>query len=488
MQIFGHTLQNPIGTSAGIDKHAEIPSPLLALGPAIVEIGGVTPYPQDGNPKPRVFRLPSQRALINRYGLNSEGADSMAMRLRQRVREYAYAMGFGIDEIAEQRVLDGEAMVPPGSLVDGKLLAVQVAKNKFTADNDIEAIKDDYVYCVNALARYADIIVVNVSSPNTPGLRDLQKSEPLTNILKAVVSAAKTADRKTKPAVMVKVSPDEDSDEDIAGICDAVKNAAVDGVILGNTTKRRPDSIPAGYTLSNREATILLEQGGYSGPQLFERTVNLVKKYRKVLDEGLHRHTSDQFLPQSAPEKPQPPPQGLLSKDQSPNSLADSTTMEKIEGTVQRDLNHLKPPTPEREAASSAQPLLRLPERNGPPSSALYKPSSGDPPTLSNSSHINQLPSPEQLHADPPGSVPAQRSGVLSTNTPASSLPYPSKRSPTSASSMSTSSAREAIVIFATGGIANGSQALEVLNAGASVAMVYTALGNFNPQSFSPLT
>ncbi|KAK5275823.1 Dihydroorotate dehydrogenase (quinone), mitochondrial, partial [Cryomyces antarcticus] len=96
------------------------------------------------------------------------------MRLRQRVREFAYAMGFGIDEEAERKVLDGEAGVPPGSLTSGKLMAVQIAKNKFTPDQDIEAVRRDYVYCVDQLARYADIIVVNVSSPNTPGLRALQ--------------------------------------------------------------------------------------------------------------------------------------------------------------------------------------------------------------------------------------------------------------------------------------------------------------------------
>lgn len=112
----------------------------------------------------RVFRLPSQNALINRYGLNSEGADAVSMRLRQRLRKYAHSMGFGVGEIAEQRVLDGEAGVPPGSLVEGKLMAVQVAKNKLTSGDDIEAVKADYVYCVEALARYADIIVVNVSS------------------------------------------------------------------------------------------------------------------------------------------------------------------------------------------------------------------------------------------------------------------------------------------------------------------------------------
>ena len=118
--------------------------------------------------RPPVFRLPSQKALINRYGLNSEGADSVAMRLRQRLREFAYAHGFGIDEVAEQRVLDGEAGVPPGSLVGGQLLAVQVAKNSFTPDEDLEAVKRDYVYCVEALARYADILVVNGTSAARP--------------------------------------------------------------------------------------------------------------------------------------------------------------------------------------------------------------------------------------------------------------------------------------------------------------------------------
>lgn len=116
-----------------------------------------------------MFRLPSQKALINRYGLNSEGKDAVAMRLRQRVREFAYANGFGIDEVAEQRVLDGEAGVPPGSLTEGKLLAVQVAKNKFTPDDDLEAVKRDYVSCVETLARYADIIVVNGMSSESMG-------------------------------------------------------------------------------------------------------------------------------------------------------------------------------------------------------------------------------------------------------------------------------------------------------------------------------
>ncbi|OJJ01123.1 hypothetical protein ASPVEDRAFT_71249 [Aspergillus versicolor CBS 583.65] len=283
-EVFGYKLSNPIGISGGLDKHAEIPDPLFAIGPAIVEVGGTTPLPQDGNPRPRVFRLPSQKAMINRYGLNSKGADHMAAILEQRVRDYAYNNGFGLHDTAEERVLNGDAQVPPGSLQAGKLLAVQVAKNKATPDADIEAVKRDYVYCVDRLAKYADILVVNVSSPNTPGLRDLQATAPLTAILKAVVGAAKSVDRKTKPYVMVKVSPDEDSDEQVSGICDAVRGSGVDGVIVGNTTNRRPDPLPQGYTLPSKEQAALKETGGYSGPQLFDRTVVLVARYRAMLD------------------------------------------------------------------------------------------------------------------------------------------------------------------------------------------------------------
>ncbi|KAJ9191833.1 hypothetical protein DTO164E3_8656 [Paecilomyces variotii] len=285
-EVFGYTLANPIGISGGLDKHAEIPDPLFELGAAVVEVGGTTPLPQEGNPRPRVFRLPSQCAMINRYGLNSKGADHMAAVLKQRVREFAYASGFGLHDVAEKLVLDGEAGVPPGSLVPGKLLAVQIAKNKLTPDSDIEAVKRDYVYCVDRLAKYADILVVNVSSPNTPGLRDLQASAPLTAILKGVVGAAKSIDRKTKPFVMVKVSPDEDSDEQITGVCDAVWKSGVDGVIVGNTTNRRPDPLPKGFTLPPQEQEVLKETGGYSGPQLFDRTVALVARYREKLDEG----------------------------------------------------------------------------------------------------------------------------------------------------------------------------------------------------------
>ena len=415
-------------------------------------MGGATPYPQNGNPKPRVWRLPSQKAFINRYGLNSEGADDMAMRLRHRVRDFAYAIGYGIDEVAEQRVLDGEAGVPPGSLVDGKLMAVQVAKNKFTADDDIEAIKRDYVYCVDALARYADIVVVNVSSPNTPGLRDLQQVKPLTDILTAVVDAAKRTDRKDKPAVMVKVSPDEDSDEQILGICDAVWKSGVDGVIVGNTTKRRPDPLPAGYSLPVKEALILQEQGGYSGPQLFSRTVNLVKRYRRLLDDRMQMHSLSRESPQPLEFDSTLPPHKSSTNNQANDKDKNGLLTKTIEVTVQRDLGSLKEPTMAAKDNLNSEPLLRLPDRN---SSSSPK-SASTSPALSLSSHIDQLPNVDEHVNSPPGQAPSQG--------------FPT------ASSSSSSTTPAAKVIFATGGITTGRQALEVLQAGASVAMIYTAL------------
>lgn len=380
VEVFGHTLSNPIGTSAGIDKGAEVPTPLFELGAGIVEVGAVTLLPQEGNPKPRVFRLPSQNALINRYGFNSEGAELVATRLRQRVREFAYHTGLGMGEDAERLVLDGKAGVPPGSLLPGRLLAVQIAKNKTTSEADIDAVVRDYATAVGYVGKYADILVVNVSSPNTPGLRTLQNVEPLTRLLSGVVSAVKKIDRKTKPAIMVKVSPDEDSEEQISGIVEAVWDSGVDGVIVGNTTKKRPDPLPKGYLLPASEAKLLLEQGGYSGPQMFERTLALVSKYRKALDAG----------PREA------------------NAPLSNSSSNSSKTTTSIDL---------------AQPR----------------------------------PSPLTANVDD-----------LSETAPALTLQQSANPAP------APSAPRK--VLFATGGITNGRQAREILDAGASVAQVYTAM------------
>lgn len=394
VEVFGHRLSNPIGTSAGLDKGAEIPSQMFEIGAGLVEVGAVTTVPQEGNAKPRVFRLPSQNALINRYGFNSEGAELVAMRLRQRLREFAYHAGFGLDEDAERIVLDGEAGVPPGSLQAGRLMAVQIAKNKTTSEQDMEGVKRDYTKCVEYLGKYADIIVVNVSSPNTPGLRALQNVEPLTQLLSSVVQAVKKVDRKTKPAIMVKVSPDEDSEEQVSGICEAVWDSGVDGVIVGNTTKKRPDPIPKGYLLPEKDASALLEQGGYSGPQMFERTLDLVKRYRKNLDHG---------------PKQLPPPQSSSGKSSPTETL--SETAQEIK-------------------ASLPDATTQLPSESSPPSTNIDDIGEHAPTLALRSSTGNAAPAPAG----------------------------PRK------------------VIFATGGITNGRQAREILDAGASVAQVYTAI------------
>lgn len=460
VEVFGTTLRNPIGTSAGIDKHADIPDPLMALGPAIIEIGGTTPQPQPGNEKPRVFRISSQNAMINRYGLNSEGADHVAARLRQRVREYAQAKGLGFDKEAEKTILDGGAGVPPGSLTPGKLLAVNIAKNKSTPETDIKAVAADYVYCVDRLAPYADILVVNVSSPNTPGLRTLQQGESLKKILTAVVGAAQATDRKTKPAVMVKVSPDEDSDEQVSGICQAVWESGVDGVIVGNTTNHRPPTLPHLHKLTPTEEQHLLEQGGFSGPHLFERTVALTKKYKKMLGDvppaketprrsaGSVAAEASKIKGELAANKAKDAPVANISKD-------GVEVTDKVSGSVDSLI------VPARNIAekpdSEKQPLFQLATDKFYGQSVAEQNKVRTDPTDKSTSHTN-----EPLKNAKPGS---------SAN--------PTKSTESTAATKSTQRTNPVDspkVIFATGGITNGKQALEVLNAGASVAMVYTAL------------
>jgi dihydroorotate dehydrogenase len=260
-------------------------------------------------------------------------------------------------------------------------MAVQVAKNKTTSENDIDAVVRDYATAVGHVGKYADILVVNVSSPNTPGLRTLQNAEPLTRLLSGVVGAVNKLDRKTKPAIMVKVSPDEDSEEQISGIVEAVWDSGVDGVIVGNTTKKRPDPLPAGYQLPAAEAKLVLEQGGYSGPQMFERTLALVSKYRKALDNG------PKALP--APSKSQPEPTDSTS------SMTTTTV-----------------------------------DLSTPATTSAFDDLSESAPSVT----VNSTPD-----AAPAPNAPRK-------------------------------------VIFATGGITNGRQAREILDAGASVAQIYTAL------------
>src|SRR5581483_249526 len=166
-ELFGLTFRNPIGIAAGFDKNAVMMPFLAALGFGFIEVGTVTLHPQPGNPKPRMFRDPAKRAIINRLGFNNDGADAVAERLKRYVRR-----------------------VP---------LFVNIGKNR---DVPLEGAADAYAACATKLAPHADVVVINVSSPNTPGLRDLQRPELLERVLRAV--------GKTKP-LLVKIAPDVDA-------------------------------------------------------------------------------------------------------------------------------------------------------------------------------------------------------------------------------------------------------------------------------------
>ncbi len=231
---------NPVGLAAGFDKNAEVIGDVLNMGFGFVEIGSITPLPQPGNPQPRLFRVPTAEAVINRFGFNSDGIDICLRRI-----------------IAYRDATIGTKQAPVG---------LNVGKNKDTAE-----AADDYVKGIKAFALHADYITVNVSSPNTPGLRDLQGREQLANLLKQVMEARATTDKK--PPVFVKVAPDqtEQQQDDIAEV---VLASGVQGMIIGNTTVTRPSSIPT---------DLAKEAGGLSGKPLFAMSTEvLASLYKKT--------------------------------------------------------------------------------------------------------------------------------------------------------------------------------------------------------------
>ncbi|TCD64666.1 Dihydroorotate dehydrogenase (quinone), mitochondrial, partial [Steccherinum ochraceum] len=238
-ELWGETLDNPIGLAAGFDKHGEAIDGLFNLGFSWVEIGSVTPKPQPGNPPPRVFHLTADSALINRYGFNSEGHAAVLGRLRERVPSFTTA-----DEQNH------------ASLRAGSVLAVNLGKNKSSAPDSIA----DFVKGVRAFAGYADVLVVNVSSPNTPGLRGLQTRSLLEELLGGVVQARDEASLSSsrKPKIVLKIAPDL-KEQDVIDIAEAVRASKVDGVIVSNTTVSRPSHL--------RDAN-KLETGGLSGTPL----------------------------------------------------------------------------------------------------------------------------------------------------------------------------------------------------------------------------
>ncbi|GEL17939.1 quinone-dependent dihydroorotate dehydrogenase [Pseudonocardia asaccharolytica] len=248
-QVMGIDFPGPVGLAAGFDKDAEGVRALARLGFGFVEIGTVTARPQPGNPKPRLFRLPDDHALINRMGFNNEGAENVAARLR--------ALRNG----------RGEPIV----------LGVNIGKSK-AAPSD-QAV-DDYVRSATLLGPFADYLVVNVSSPNTPGLRDLQQVSVLEPLLTAVRQAMVTADPTRRVPLLVKITTDLAS-EDIDAVADLALHLGLDGVIATNTTVSRSGLQTPQPVLED------IGRGGVSGRPLSAPALAIVRRLRERLGPGL---------------------------------------------------------------------------------------------------------------------------------------------------------------------------------------------------------
>lgn len=223
VSLWGRVFPNPVGLAAGFDKNGEVPDAMLRMGFGFVEIGGVTPRPQAGNPRPRLFRLPEDGAIINRMGFNNDGMQAVSQRLAQQRRT---------------------------SRIQG-LVGVNLGKNKDTEDP-----ADDYVQGAKTFADLADFLVINVSSPNTPGLRVLQGRNHLDDIVGKVRQALTL--HPDPPPLLLKIAPDLEKQDEV-DIATLACRGAVDGLIVSNTTLARPDTL----TGQNRH-----EAGGLSGQPL----------------------------------------------------------------------------------------------------------------------------------------------------------------------------------------------------------------------------
>lgn len=233
MQLFGLPVDNPVGLAAGFDKDGEAIDGLFDLGFGYVEVGSVTPEPQPGNPQPRFFRLEEDQACINRYGFNSLGHGQTLGRLRARIHALAQSNPELFPSPLPPNPLPPSSL--PRSLRPGHILAVNLGKNKVSAADSNE----DYVKGVRTLGPYADVVVINVSSPNTPGLRALQGREILAKLLGEVVAEKeKIKSAEGLPRIAVKVACDL-TEEELGDVAAAVRQSGVDGVIVSNTTIRR---------------------------------------------------------------------------------------------------------------------------------------------------------------------------------------------------------------------------------------------------------
>ena len=226
--VFGLKFKNPVGLAAGFDKDAKIFKELSNFGFGFIEIGTLTPKAQDGNPKKRLFRLKSDSAIINRMGFNNGGVEAAVERLKKN---------------------------------KGVLIGGNIGKNKITPN---ENALEDYLICFDALFHYVDYFVVNVSSPNTPNLRELQEKKPLTALLTKLEE--RNAEYKSKKPILLKIAPDL-TDEQLLDIIEIVKTTKISGVIATNTTISRE-----GLQSKNK-----YETGGLSGIPLSNRATEVIR-------------------------------------------------------------------------------------------------------------------------------------------------------------------------------------------------------------------
>ncbi|MBT1702813.1 quinone-dependent dihydroorotate dehydrogenase [Chryseosolibacter indicus] len=238
-KLFGITFKNRVGLAAGFDKDAKLIDELADLGFGFIEIGTLTPKAQPGNDKPRLFRLPEDQALVNRMGFNNGGVHEALERLKQR----------------KSKVIVGG----------------NIGKNKVTPN---EEAQNDYGYCVDVLYPYVDYFVVNVSSPNTPGLRSLQEKEPLQNLLRFVKD--KTLQHTTPKPVLLKIAPDLTTGQ-LDDIVDILKTTGIDGVIATNTTISR-EGLQTG-----QDKVAAIGNGGLSGKPLTKRATEVIRYLREKL-------------------------------------------------------------------------------------------------------------------------------------------------------------------------------------------------------------
>ncbi|KAL1832687.1 hypothetical protein ACET3Z_002338 [Daucus carota] len=259
LEVWGRRFSNPLGLAAGFDKNAEAVEGLLAVGFGFVEVGSVTPVPQEGNPKPRIFRLRNEGAIINRCGFNSEGIVAVAKRLGAQHGKRK------LDETSTSSSQSSGGVTHGGKAGPG-ILGVNLGKNKTSEDADA-----DYVQGVHTLSQYADYLVINVSSPNTPGLRQLQGRKQLKDLVKKVQAARNEMQwgEEGPPPLLVKIAPDLSKQdlEDIAAVALALH---LDGLIISNTTISRPDPV--------REDPLAKESGGLSGKPLFDLSTSILKE------------------------------------------------------------------------------------------------------------------------------------------------------------------------------------------------------------------